>query len=186
MQAVNKELHSDAHANNRKRHDLAISLNFISRVKRALEMKLFFAKCQFEIEEKENQTKHKLEFYSPCILIGFLPFGLTRTAFSPLCHKHHAHSSRLKFHSVQLVNAPHTNNFAYRNDKNIFYALFLLPPTIQIIYYALPICMLAYCAFMCSFLCLNLLCSQFKWRKIIIPEWMKTAIEHFLLPFVVA
>lgn len=37
-------------------------------------MKLFPAKCQFEIEEKENQTGKNLDFYSPCILIGLFAF----------------------------------------------------------------------------------------------------------------
>lgn len=90
-----------------------------------------------------------------------MPFGLTRTAF--LTHL------SLKYYSQVPVEAQCNllmHNFAYRNDKNIFYALFLFPPTIQIIYYALYL--LPLCSFSMSTFCLR---SSNERREIIIPEW---------------
>ena len=80
---------------------IAISLSFISQMKRALEMKLFSAKCQFGIEEKENQTRISFAMHFNRFICLLALHG--RTFFLHLCHKHNANNSKLKFFSVYLT-----------------------------------------------------------------------------------
>lgn len=89
MQTAYEELHSRAHENNRKRHDLAISLNFISQQRKtrrtdAISSNACFAKCQFEIEEKKRRKIKILERFAS-ILIGLFAFWpYTDRGFFPL------------------------------------------------------------------------------------------------------
>lgn len=106
MQAAYEELNSKAHANNQKRHDLAISLNFMSqrRSSTAMELKFFLGKCQFEIEKKRKEIKI-LEFHSLCILIGLFAFWPYTVGSFLMCVISISQRAKLESSSVQLVNA---------------------------------------------------------------------------------